>query len=134
MKTSTKVLIITLVCAIPAFLLGNVLWPASTEIAPTSTQLPFFIILAAVEAITFGLGVSFVVLSWNRMQSKPLVFFAIAWLLISWWPHDNMHKHNGLDLNGLLVIEYLFHVTLIVCAYIVAHDFWKRLRLSSEIR
>ena len=33
-----------------------------------------------------------------------------------WWPHDNLHLHNGMDMQGLLFIEYGFHVTLIIAA------------------
>ena len=43
MKTWVKVLIVTLVVAIPAFFLGPVLFPSPTDgPAPTSLQLPFF--------------------------------------------------------------------------------------------
>lgn len=129
MTTTVKVALITLVCAVPALILGNIIWPISPDLpTPTSMQLPFFIILSVIEAVVFGLGVAFIVLGWNRAGGERLVFLAIAWFLISWWPHDNMHKHNGEDLGGLLVIEYLFHVTLIVAGVIIAMSFWKRLR------
>ena len=40
--------------------------------------------------------------------------------MVSWWPHDNLHIHNGNDLQGLLYIEYGFHVTLIIAASVLA--------------
>ena len=127
MSTSTKALLITLGCSIPAFFLGNVLWPADPHMNPTNGQIPLFIILAALESLAFGAGIAYLILCWSRAQHVRSAFLASVWLLISWWPHDNMHKHNGLDMAGLLVIEYLFHVTLIVCGFIIARYFWQTL-------
>lgn len=126
MKTSTRVALITLVVAVPAFFLGNVIWPPSPELSPTSGQIPFFIILSILESLALGLGVAFIMLCWDRAKEERLAFLAIAWLLVSWWVHDNMHKANGLDINGLLIIEYLFHVTLIAAGVILARFFWKK--------
>jgi hypothetical protein len=129
MKTWLKALLITLVLAVPAFMLGPVLWPPSHEIQPTSGQLPFFILLSAIEAIVFGLGVAFLILTWPYIRAKGThaiaAYISIGWMLISWWPHDNMHIHNGLDPAGLLLIEYLFHVTLIIAACVVGSYFYK---------
>jgi len=124
--------VVAVVFAVAAFLLGNVIWPASPEIAPTSGQLPFFILLSAVEALTFGIGMAFIIFGWNKSVGRRLVFLAVAWLLVSWWPHDSMHKHNGSDIGGLLIIEYLFHFTLMIAGVIVALDLWKQLRGSDQ--
>src|SRR5215203_2302447 len=65
MKTWVKVLIVTLVVAIPAFFLGPVLFPSPTDgPAPTSVQLPFFLILAATDAVMLGLGVASIALAY----------------------------------------------------------------------
>ncbi len=48
------------------------------------------------------------------------MYLSVGWFLVSWWPHDNLHIHNGMDLQGLLYIEYGFHVTLIVAALVLA--------------
>ena len=55
-------------------------------------------------------------------------FLSIAWLLFSWWPHDSLHVANGINLSGLLVIEYVFHVTLMVAGAILAYFFFALLR------
>ena len=132
MKTFTKVVIITLVFAIPAFLLGRVIWPPDPMLStPTSMQLPFFIFLSALEAITFGLGVSFIIFVGPMIKLVPTEwrtkawwsFMALTWLLVSWWPHDNLHQHNGMNLQGLLYIEYGFHLTLIIAGFILAYSF-----------
>ena len=40
------------------------------------------------------------------------MYLSIGWFLVSWWPHDNLHIHNG--------DEYGFHVTLIIAAGVLA--------------
>lgn len=141
MKRSTKIILTTLVFGVPAFALGRIIWPDSPGIMqPTAAQFPFFVFLAAIEAVAFGLGMSFLLFGWplvRRVRSteagKMALFLSITWLLVSWWPHDNMHRHNGMDIAGLLIIEYLFHLTLIIASFIVAWYFWKSLPHASEV-
>lgn len=137
MKTSTKMVLFTIVLAVPAFLLGKVLWPDALDaVQPSAAQLPFFIFLSAREALAFGAGVAFIVFGWSMLKNAMFpdtrgakwTFTSIAWLLVSWWPHDNMHRENGLNLGGLLRIEYTFHLTLIIASCIIAYNFWKFLK------
>lgn len=137
MKTWIKVLIVTVVVAVPAMILGPIVWPpAEGGPEPTAGQLPFFIFLAAMESVLLGLGISFLIFGFpltSRISSgsKPLtwaMYLAIGWLLVSWWPHDNLHIHVGDDMQGLLYIEYGFHVTLMVCGLIMAYGFLTFLR------
>ena len=41
----------------------------------------------------------------------------------NWWMHDNLHVHTGLNIPGLLAIEYGFHVTLGVAGLVLAYLF-----------
>jgi purine-nucleoside phosphorylase len=59
-----------------------------------------------------------------------LAHISIAWVLINWWSHDSFHIANGLDLGGLLVIEYAYHVTLMTAGAIAAAWFVAVLRTS----
>ncbi|MEP7162366.1 MAG: hypothetical protein ABI747_01215 [Candidatus Moraniibacteriota bacterium] len=135
MKPLVKMVMVTLLFALPALAFGRTLWPDAPDIMqPTAGQFPFFVGVAVIEALSFGIGMSFLLFGWSLVQKakatepgKMALFLSITWLLISWWPHDNMHRHNGMDTGGLLVIEYLFHVTLIIAAGIVAWYFWKSL-------
>jgi hypothetical protein len=136
----TKFIVTTIVLAIPAFLLGRMIWPdVPGAMAPLGIQLPLFMFISALEAVAFGIGVSFVIYGWSLVKrvmpadahGAKLVFVSIAWLLVSWWPHDNMHRANGMDMAGLLRIEYIFHLTLIVASAIVAYYFWKYLERSA---
>jgi hypothetical protein len=51
--------------------------------------------------------------------------------MANWWPHDSLHLHNGLALNGLLGIEYGFHVTLMLAGVILAYFFLTLQRRSA---
>ena len=132
-----KWLVLTLVLAVIAFLaspngpLGGFWRPSSDFPQPTDAQLPLFILLNVAESLAFGFGISFLIFGYPLMQtiltaSKGLTLathLSIAWLLLSWWPHDSLHVANGLNMNGLLVIEYVFHVTLMVAGAILVYFF-----------
>lgn len=133
MKNKIVSFLLVIVPAILALILGPKLWPDPVgSMMPTSGQLPFFIIIGAVEALAFGFGILFLVRGsvWLKQSavSKSLTmwtYLAIAWSLISWWPHDNFHRANGMSMQGLLYIEYGFHLTLIIAALIIATYFRK---------
>lgn len=137
MKTTMKVVITTAIVAIAAFVLGAngpvdqqtdmwaKMWPwgeGQTIPEPTNGQLPFFIVLSLVEAVGLGLAVSYLAFGRDAVDRlagtggwrRNSLYFGGAWLLGNWWLHDGLHINNGVDLAGLLVIEYVFHVTLIV--------------------
>jgi hypothetical protein len=137
MSQRTKIIIVAAVCAVGSFLLSRVIWPDAPEaLKPAGTLVPFFIILSILESLIFGVGVSFLVFGWRRVaeltkQGRSLwpAFIATAWLMVSWWPHDNMHRVNPEgNFVGLLRIEYLFHVTLIIAGFIVARYLWMTIR------
>ena len=141
MRARIAVPLITLGVGIPAFLLGQVIWPPTPGELPTPSgaQLPLIILLFVVEALLFGLGVAFLVFvlplvrrtaARAGMDPRP-VYLAIAWQLVSWWPHDNLHLSTSInDLNGLLMIEYGFHMTLMLSALVVARFFLATLRAT----
>ncbi len=126
-------IIVTIIATIASFALGPVFWPdvAGMEM-PSSSQIPFLMGVGIFEAIAFGIGVSFIIFGWKflkgRSGSDKLAFFSIAWLLVSWWPHDNLHRitMHG-DFWGLLKLEWGFHVTLIIAGVILASRLWKEL-------
>lgn len=132
MSIKTKIIIVTLIFAVPAFFLGKIIWPLDPNgPIPTSSQLPLLIILNLFESVSFGLGASFIIFGYPLVKKavgshKNLTlwsYIAISWLLINWWPHDNWHASNGMNLSGLIIIEYTFHVTLIISGIILALAF-----------
>ena len=140
MKLWIKYLLITLVIGIPAFFLGHLIWPSSGEIQPSAVQLPFYILLGAIESLLFGFGVAFIIFTIPKLRKlKPderkktiPAFIAVTWFLVSWWPHDNFHMHNGNNPTGLLLIEYGFHVTLVIASLIIVKYFYWKLKAAKS--
>jgi hypothetical protein len=137
-----KVAAVTLVAAITAMVVGPILWPTSDPPLfpdPTAAQLPFFVVLQVVTCLTFGLGVSFLLFGWpvvrrvsaDRKLRAWSMYLSIGWLLVSWWPHGHLHQHNGHDVQGLLYIEYGFHVAPMLAALVVAYRFFSLMRERS---
>jgi len=143
MKTWMKVAIVTTLVAIPAFISGPVLFPpADVGVEPTAGQMPFFLFLAVGDAVLLGLGVSFVFFGLSVLKSVSpdsklrawAMYLSIGYLMVSWWPHLNMHAHNGTDLHGLLIIDYLFHLPLEVAGVVLAFCFLSLFRSFSNGR
>jgi hypothetical protein len=126
-------IVLTLVLALVAFFLSPTMplgkfWaPSAIMPKPVGIQLILFDILNILEVVTFGLGVSFLVFGFQYIRaispaSRGLTvasFVSIAWLLISWWPHDSLNLHIGINLGSLLAAEYGFHVTLMIAGVIL---------------
>jgi hypothetical protein len=141
-KPWVKVFLVTITLAVPAMMFGRVIWPpAEGGPAPTAGQIPFFIFLAAAEAVAFGLGVSFLAFGFGPIRRAAggstlwawLMYVSIGWLLVSWWPHDNLHIHNGENLQGLLYIEFGFHLTLMAAGVVLAYAFLAMLRQGASV-
>lgn len=128
MRTALKMLIIALLIGIPLTGAGKIIWPPAAEISPTPEQIALFIPLALAEGLLFGLGVGFFIFGWGHIRGADkrtkAAFVSLLWLLLSWWPHGNMHLANGLDINGVLIIDYTFHFTIIIATVILAWYFW----------
>ena len=132
--TWMKVVAVTITVAVVAMVAGPILWPTSDPPLfpePTAAQLPFFVVLQVITCLTFGLGVSFLIfglsvvrkVSADRKTRAWLTYLSIGWLLVSWWPHGHLHQHNGHDVQGLLYIEYGFHVAPMLAGLALAYCF-----------
>lgn len=113
--------------------LGTIIWPPHPEInMPNQTEFMFFAGIAVIEAFAFGAGYYFLVDSFRLIKEKRdrwviAAYLAIAWSLMSWWPHDRLHMHVGEEIPKLLMIEYGFHATSILSAIIIAKFFYSQL-------
>lgn len=95
-----------------------------------------FLLLAVGDALLLGAGIAFIAfglplvrtVSPDSRARAVAMYVSIAYLMVSWWPHLNMHNANGLDLGGLLVIDYLFHLPLEVAAIVLGISFVSLLR------
>lgn len=111
--------------------IGQMIWPPDPmNPAPTAGQLPFFILLSVFEALAFGIGVTFLLTGLPAVRSlvgssgarATALYLAISWVLVNWVIHDSLHMHNGMNMQGLLYIEYGFHVTLILAGIALASN------------
>jgi hypothetical protein len=132
MRTWIKVAAITLAVAVPAFFLGPILFPpADIGVEPTAGQMPLFLFLAVGDALLLGLGISFLLFGLSIMRRVSpdsrlrawAMYLSIGYLMTSWWLHLNLHAYNGFDLQGLLLIDYFFHLPLEVAAVVLAISF-----------
>jgi hypothetical protein len=132
MSTRTKVILVTLVVAVPAFLLAKVLFPPPAGPGPSSGQQPWFILLSVLDSVLLGLGVAFAAFGWTAVRrvspmSRPRalgIYLSLAWLMLSWYPHIELHGSAfGSTFFGLLVIDYLFHVPLFIAPLVLIWGF-----------
>ncbi len=132
-------MILALSIATPAFLWSAgspaggwwQIWPwldhANAE-APQGFALVLAGLVGLAESAALGLAVAFAVYGLPAVRrlaaSRPLcvaVHASAVWMLGNWWIHDNLHYVNGLNMDGLLVIVYAFHFTLIVAGAIICY-------------
>jgi hypothetical protein len=139
-----RALVVTLILAIIGLLatpLGPLgfFWRPSPDIpvsGANSIQFLLLLVLNIAEALAFGFGISFLSFGYPMVRAispasiglTRAAHFSIAWLLLNWWVHDSMHIHVGMELNGLLGIEYGFHLTLMIAGVILAAFFLTLLR------
>jgi hypothetical protein len=137
-STWVAVVVLTLIIAVPAFLLNPIIWaPAPRGPAPTAAQIPYLLALDVMQAVFLGLGISFLIFGFPVMRrispdSKTrawAMYLSIGYLMVSWWPHIGLHVSNAPDdLQGLIYIDYLFHVPLMIAGAVLAYCFYSLVR------
>lgn len=148
LNTRAKAIIITIGAALIALLLGagaplgKLVWPARAVAPadePNQVQLVGFILVYAWQSLGFGAGIAFLFLGYPRIAQLTdtrglarATHLAIAWMLINWVPHVNLHMHVGEDPSGLLAIEWGFHATLIMAGLVLAM-FFLRVTKSAKL-
>jgi hypothetical protein len=97
---------------------------------PSAAQIPFFMFLGAADAILLGLGASFLILGFPVLRKvspewRPRVwamYLSIGYLMVSWWPHLNLHISTPIDdWQMLLYIDFLFHLPLEIAGVVLAY-------------
>jgi hypothetical protein len=128
MRTAAAAAVVTPAVAVPALALTPTLFPPSPHMAPAPEQVPFFVVLAGINALALGLGLAFVAFGLPTMRRAlapagrgraAAAYLAVAWLLLSWYPHGGLHASNGMDTGALLWIEYGFHVPLVIAPLVL---------------
>lgn len=115
MRRCLPVLLTVLLVAVPAFAVGPVIWPRAALDA--RSQLAAFIALSAGDALFLGLGIAFLIFGYPFLRRVSpdsrarawAMYVSVGFLLVSWWPHLNMHASNGGSLSGLLRLDLRVH-------------------------
>ena len=134
MKTWVKVALVTALFAVPAMALGKVIWPPAPGGGAIGGTVPLLHLACGVRGfdvrpghllppLRFRSPAAAVGATWRAWA----IYLSVGWFLVSWWPHDNLHIHNGDDLQGLY-IEYGFHVTLMLAGIVLAYSLLTMLR------
>ena len=116
-------IVITLVVGAAAFMLTPVLWPfadgASGGPQPEGAQMLLLMLLLVIDSLLFGLGIAFLIYGLplaRRLAGTGalawLVYAGVAFQLLSWWPHSNLHRTAGDSIGTIIAIDYGFHVPL----------------------
>lgn len=135
MKTWVKVVILTVVITIVAFLATpngplGAFWGADPHgPQPSSEQVPGFMILGLLESLFLGLGISFLVFGLPVVREiaggatglARATHLSISWIMLQWWAHDNLHLVAGMDFGKILAIDYGFHVTMMLATVILVY-------------
>ncbi len=146
-KLAAKFLLVMTAVAIPAFLYGAYIWPPTLATTPTSVQYFMLMFMAVLDAYVLGIGVAFLIFGWPLVRNTSVLsrreaiatFLAIAWILLSWWPHNNLQAIIGQRLAGgnlegasyisaLLYIEYVFRFLLTMAGVTLSFVFFSVLR------
>ena len=140
MSTKTKWITVIVAGTIVAILfnangpLGGFWGLEQGDTDPSGGALAALIAAQLVEFVAFGVGLAWIAFGWPVVSgiSRPLAvptYLAIAWALVSWAPHTSFHQSVA-DGNwaGLAAIEWGFHVTLVIGAFVVAAFVWRALR------
>jgi hypothetical protein len=128
MKPRTGTIAITLVVGIAAFLLTRVIWPdVEGGPQPSQAELMMLILLGVIDSLLFGLGIAFLLYGLPLVRRFVgagrlawLTYLGIAFQLLSWWPHSNLHRVAGDSLATIIAIDYGFHVPLQIGALAMA--------------
>jgi len=101
--------------------LGGFWRPFPGAVTDSDPLFPCFLQLGILEAAALGVAVSLLVAAYPAKAIRPLTlgetkwgFLSLLWSLGSWWLHDSLHIHIGMDHLPLLFVEYGFHATVIV--------------------
>lgn len=126
--------------------LGNLLWPPADGPDPEGANLALLMVIGGIEALAFGLGVTFLAFGLKHVQDLTMtrgpyatvVWLAIAWMLVNWVPHTSLHMHVGnllvpSDFSGLVAIEYGFHLTLIIAGATLMHACYRTTRTLTSM-
>jgi len=121
MPSKSRIGAIVLPIAVVAYLVEPLLFRPPPGPQPSETQVLLLLLLRAFDSLLLGIGIAFVVYGWPLVRRVApasrframVMFAAVAWVTISWYPHIGLHGSAfGATVSGLLIIDYIFHIPL----------------------
>lgn len=121
MSIRSKVILITLGVAVPAFAVFPLVFPIPSD-GPEMPGLALALLMAlnALECLLLGAGVAFLAFGWPHVRrlvgrASPtravVLYLSLAWLLVNWYPHLGLHMSGDFeDAWALVRIDYAFHL------------------------
>lgn len=113
----------------PAGPFGALLWPqpAADDPAPEGAQLPLFLLLFVAEAAVSAFGLAYLLFGWRTTRGilphRPRLALAahlsLAYLLMQWWPHGNLHMSVPFSFGSILAIDYAFHFPIMIATILI---------------
>jgi hypothetical protein len=96
---------------------------------PTMGEVVGLAIITISEAAVTGVGLAFLISYARYLPRTPKVikpkiysvYISICWFLIQWFPHSQLHKMFGPDVNALIGLEMTFHWVNVVALSILAY-------------
>jgi ABC-type branched-subunit amino acid transport system permease subunit len=58
---------------------------------------------------------------------------SLVWILGQWWAHGSLHINNGLDMDGLVVIDYVFHLPIMAASLVLVVFFLRVTRPAESV-
>ncbi|MFF4921431.1 AMP-binding protein [Kitasatospora sp. NPDC001119] len=117
-----------LVFAFAAWAMTFALFPGSTDLTGVpSPYRGFFQLLYLCENLAFGAGIVYLTIGFEAVLrlGRPfglsvLTHLAIAWLLVNWWPQDNLYRlTRATDWPRETAMVFAFNVPLMLAALVL---------------
>ncbi len=132
-KKLALVVVAAVLTALVFFNLDRVFPPVGCGIGapcppPSMSTIPFLIFLDFWDALAFGVGVALLIWGaisyskWPQAIRTPLLIllFIALWFTLLNWIHDGWHRVNGMNMNGIVAIEFVFHVPWLIFGAVLA--------------
>ncbi|MER7757637.1 amino acid adenylation domain-containing protein [Kitasatospora sp. NPDC097643] len=119
---------VTLLFAFIAFALTDVWFPGSTDVTGVpSPYAGWFQVLYLCEYLAFGAGLTYFFVGFDALlrvgrsyRLTVLTHCSIAWLLVNWWPQDNLYRlTDPKDWARETAMVFAFNVPVMIAALVV---------------
>ena len=138
MNTTAKILAITIVFALPLLFISTNNFNESNAQIIAGNPAPL-IVLSGFESIAFGLGIAFAVFAWPHLKNSSLpknvaktMFVSVSWILLSWWPYNNIFSQSATDPIKAFFAERVYFLSIIISSIILIYSLFIVIKQKTE--